>query len=170
MKKIDKFIVEMSAWHNRKNDDIRKEIRKLQQEMAANSDEDKKRIMTAAGIKGSKKNDEIYDYAMQIVDFVFKAEKPYGAVLYILAHLEECAKKYAEKSAAAKEEAELLSKILESNAVSDLISKDSSFDKIQKKIDSLKEKSSKLNSETSELEKQMNELENKYPAIDYYKN
>lgn len=170
MKQIDKFIVEMSAWHNRKNDSISKEIEKLRKEMEANNKEDKERILNAAGIKNTKKTNEVYNYAMELVRLILSAEKPYGAILFILAHLKECAAKYGEKNSSAKSEAELLDKILVSDAISELIGKDSSFDKVQKQIDKLREKSSKLKDETSELEKQMNELEKKYPDIDYYKN
>ena len=170
MKQIDKFIVEMSAWHNRKNDSIIKEIEKLQKEMEANNKEDKERILNAAGIKGSKKANEVYDYAMELVRLILSAEKPYGAILFILAHLKECAAKYGEKNSGAKSEAELLDKILVSDAISELIGKDSSFDKIQKQIDKLHEKSSKLKGENDELKNKLDELERKYPDIDYYKN
>ena len=61
-------------------------------------------------------------------------------------------------------------KILISDAISELIGKDSSFDKIQKQIDKLHEKSSKTKEENNELKNKLDELERKYPDIDYYKN
>ncbi len=162
-------ILEMSAWHNKANDDLKAQIDKLNKEIEVNSQEDKKRILSAAGLKDTAKISDLYNYAMEIVSNILFAHKPYGALVFLLTHLQECAEKYGVKDARAKEAGETLKKILTSSAIDELISGDKSFDTLRKKISQMKEKSTKLTGETAEISKKLEELEKKYPALRYYR-
>ena len=168
MKQLTELITEMSAWHNRKNDALRSQIAKLEREMNVNKKEDKNRILKAAGISKGSKTNEVYEYAMELVSQILYANKPYGALVFLLSHLMECANKYGEKYAKAKEMGEKLAKILDSNAIDELIGNDAAFNKIKQKIDEINNKIDSGGKEINSLEEKLNELEKKYPAITYY--
>lgn len=170
MRKLVELITEMSAWHNRKNDALKSQIDKLQNEINANEKEDKERILNAAGISKGAKTNEVYEYAMELVSNILYADKPYGALVFLLSHLMECANKNADKNARAKEMGEKLAKILDSNAIDELIGNDPAFKKIKKAVDELNNKIDSDYKEIESMETRLKELEKKYPALTYYNN
>lgn len=166
----DTLISEMSAWHNRANDELALKIAKIEAEMSANSKADRERILNAAGLKGGAKTKAMYDYAMDLVADILQAEKPYGAIVFILTHLQECAKKYLDKQPKAKETLPILEKVLTSSAIDELIGNDKAYDALKKKIDKMKEKEKRLDSEAEDLKQKLLNIEANYPALKYYRN
>ena len=110
------------------------EIGELQKQMRANSDADKKRILAAAGVKGSKSTD-IYDFAVQLANLVLEADKPYGAVYYILIKLQE----YAQRSVRpeAMELYNILDNIFNSNLIEKMTVNDPAYKKLEAKYKEL---------------------------------
>ena len=164
MKGINEFITEMSAIRNRDTEAIHKQIHDLHKQIEKNTADDKKRILTAAGVSG--KNATVsYDVAMELAKLVLKANKPYGAYYFILTHLLDKLRVSVTYSDKTKEMLDKITDIFTSAAMEDLTEKNAEIDKKHKELSKIADKVNKKIEEIIELDKQIKELHNQYPVL-----
>lgn len=133
MRSLTEIINEMSAIRNRANDKLRNDISKIQDEIIKNIDDDKKRIITAAGLKFDTKNKELYDVAFEILDTILNASKPYGAFLYMMYCIYESIS--TSKSPNAPNVAQEILKVYDSKAIDEIVSRDSKCKEAKEKLE-----------------------------------
>lgn len=133
MRNLTEIINEMSAIRNRNNDKLRNDISKIQDEIIKNIDDDKKRIITAAGLKFDTKNKELYDVAFEILDTILNASKPYGAFLYMMYCIYESIS--TSKSPNAHNVAQEVLKVYDSKAIDEIVSRDSKCKEAKEKLE-----------------------------------
>lgn len=133
MRSLTEIINEMSAIRNRTNDKLRNDISKIQDEIIKNIDDDKKRIITAAGLKFDTKNKELYDVAFEILDTILNASKPYGAFLYMMYCIYESIS--TSKSPNAPNVAQEILKVYDSKAIDEIVSRDSKCKEAKEKLE-----------------------------------
>lgn len=133
MRNLTEIINEMSAIRNRNNDKLRNNISKIQDEIIKNIDDDKKRIITAAGLKFDAKNKELYDVAFEILDTILNASKPYGAFLYMMYCIYESIS--TSKSPNAHNVAQEILKVYDSKAIDEIVSRDSKCKEAKEKLE-----------------------------------
>lgn len=166
MKQIKEIILEMSAIKNRDNERLSqekanhyKEIHRLEKEQETNSSNDKKRVLKACGLSGASAN-SAYDTAIEMANEILKADKPYGAFYFILAHTMDIANLKLKT-----EIVEKLKKLFNSQELDELVSVDKNYKKIQSKIEKKINISNEANEKANKLAQEIIEMESKYKNI-----
>jgi hypothetical protein len=167
MRNLTEIINEMSAIRNRKNDSLYTDINNIQREISKNINDDKKRIITAAGLKFDAKNKEIYDVAFEILDTILNASKPYGAFLYMMYCIYESIS--TSKSPNAHNVAQEILKVYDSKAIDEIVSRDSKCKEAKEKLeDAIRqsdENSGQAKMKYDGVIEELTELVNKYPGL-----
>jgi hypothetical protein len=157
----------MSAIRNRKNDSLYTDINKIQREISKNIDDDKKRIITAAGLKFDAKNKEIFDVAFDILDTILNASKPYGAFLYMMYCIYESIS--TSKSPNAHNVAQEILKVYDSKAIDEIVSRDSKCkeakEKLEDAIRKADEDTGQFKTKYDGVIEELTELVDKYPGL-----
>lgn len=168
MTHIDDYITEMSAMHNRKNDELAKQRNSIEAQMRANSVDDMNRILAMSGMGKDKRARDIYDFTINLACILYRSDKPYGAILYLLLLLKE----YADKNAAKNKQAAVMSvklaAILSDPVMSNLVAKDPAYDGLIAKLKDQDEITGKHAANVDSLEYQIAEIKAKYPEIEYW--
>ena len=172
MRNLTEIINEMSAIRNRTNDKLRNDISRIQDEIIKNIDDDKKRIITAAGLKFDSKNKELYDVAFEILDTILNASKPYGAFLYMMYCIYESIS--TSKSPNAHNVAQEILKVYDSKAIDEIVSRDSKCKEAKEKLEDAIRKADEEAGDTktkydSVLE-ELTEIVDKYPGLSDLRN
>lgn len=167
MRSLTEIINEMSAIRNRSNDKLRNDISKIQDDIAKNIDDDKRRIITAAGLKFDAKNKELYDVAFEILDTILNASKPYGAFLYMMYCIYESIS--TSKSPNAHNVAQEVLKVYDSKAIDEIVSRDSKCkeakEKLEETIRQANEDTGNANTKYDGVIEELKELTDKYPGL-----
>ena len=167
MRSLTEIINEMSAIRNRKNDSLYNDINRIQREIGKNINDDKKRIITAAGLKFDAKNKEIYDVAFEILDTILNASKPYGAFLYMMYCIYESIS--TSKSPNAHNVAQEILKVYDSKAIDEIVSRDSKCKEAKEKLeDAIRqsdENSGQAKMKYDGVIEELTELVDKYPGL-----
>lgn len=167
MRSLTEIINEMSAIRNRSNDKLRNDISKIQDDIAKNIDDDKRRIITAAGLKFDAKNKELYDVAFEILDTILNASKPYGAFLYMMYCIYESIS--TSKSPNAHNVAQEVLKVYDSKAIDEIVSRDSKCkeakEKLEETIRQANEDTGNANTKYDGVIEELKELIDKYPGL-----
>lgn len=167
MRNLTEIINEMSAIRNRTNDKLRNDISKIQDEIIKNIDDDKKRIITAAGLKFDTKNKELYDVAFEILDTILNASKPYGAFLYMMYCIYESIS--TSKSPNAHNVAQEILKVYDSKAIDEIVSRDSKCKKAKEKLEDAIRKADEEAGDTKTkydgVLEELIEIVDKYPGL-----
>lgn len=167
MRSLTEIINEMSAIRNRSNDKLRNDISKIQDDIAKNIDDDKRRIITAAGLKFDAKNKELYDVAFEILDTILNASKPYGAFLYMMYRIYESIS--TSKSPNAHNVAQEVLKVYDSKAIDEIVSRDSKCkeakEKLEDTIRQANEDTGNANTKYDGVIEELKELIDKYPGL-----
>lgn len=157
----------MSAIRNRTNDKLRNDISKIQDEIIKNIDDDKKRIITAAGLKFDTKNKELYDVAFEILDTILNASKPYGAFLYMMYCIYESIS--TSKSPNAHNVAQEILKVYDSKAIDEIVSRDSKCKEAKEKLEDAIRKADEEAGDTKTkydgVLEELTEIVDKYPGL-----
>lgn len=169
IRQISDYLTEMSAMHNRKNDDLKNQIVNLAAQIEQNEFDDMERIFNQAGMQRNKRNKDMYAFTVKLAEIIYRSDKPYGAILYLLAVLKEYAEKNASRNPAAATMLAKLDNILSDNVMKDLVEKDPKFVKLLDKVKEKDEITGKHAANVDSLEYQIKELIEKYPDIDYWK-
>lgn len=135
MKKMSEFIIEMSAFHNRRNDALRDEI-------AMNEKADRERIIKGAGLKPGGKSDDMFNTAHGLLDIILRSSKPYGAFIFTLSKIFEGVSQ--NKSANATKVIETLSEVFDSKELDNIIASDEKCREVKRQLEEL------LTSDTSQ--------------------
>lgn len=166
MKQLKKMILEMSALKNRDNVRLSqekanhyKEIDRLEKEQKTNSSNDKKRVLKACGLSGASAN-SAYDTAIEIANEILKADKPYGAFYFVLAHTMDIANIKQQT-----EIVETLKRLFNSQELNDLVSVDKNYKRLQAKIEKKINISKEANEKANKLAQELIEMESKYKNI-----
>ena len=169
MKHIKEVILEMSAIKNRDNERLSqeeanhyKEIDRLEKEQKANSSNDKKRVLKACGLSGASGAivNSGYNTAIEMANEILKADKPYGAFYFMLAHTMDIAN-LKQKT----EIVETLKKLFNSQELYELVSVDKNYKKIQSQIEKKINISNEANEKANKLAQEIIEIESKYKNI-----
>lgn len=172
MRNLTEIINEMSAIRNRTNDKLRNDISKIQDEIIKNIDDDKKRIITAAGLKFDTKNKELYDVAFEILDTILNASKPYGAFLYMMYCIYESIS--ASKSPNAHNVAQEILKVYDSKAIDEIVSRDSKCKAAKEKLEDAIRKADEEGGDTKKkydgVLEELTEIVDKYPGLSDLRN
>ncbi len=167
MRSLTEIINEMSAIRNRTNDKLRNDISKIQDEIIKNIDDDKKRIITAAGLKFDSKNKELYDVAFEILDTILNASKPYGAFLYMMYCIYESIS--TSKSPNAHNVAQEILKVYDSKAIDEIVSRDSKCKEAKEKLEDAIRKADEEAGDTKTkydgVLEELTEIVDKYPGL-----
>lgn len=167
MRRLTEIINEMSAIRNRTNDKLRNDISKIQDEIIKNIDDDKKRIITAAGLKFDSKNKELYDVAFEILDTILNASKPYGAFLYMMYCIYESIS--TSKSPNAHNVAQEVLKVYDSKAIDEIVSRDSKCKEAKEKLEDAIRKADEEAGDTKTkydgVVEELKELVDRYPGL-----
>lgn len=167
MRNLTEIINEMSAIRNRTNDKLRNDISKIQDEIIKNIDDDKKRIITAAGLKFDTKNKELYDVAFEILDTILNASKPYGAFLYMMYCIYESIS--TSKSPNAHNVAQEILKVYDSKAIDEIVSRDSKCKEAKEKLEDAIRKADEEAGDTKTkydgVLEELTEIVDKYPGL-----
>lgn len=167
MRNLTEIINEMSAIRNRTNDKLRNDISKIQDEIIKNIDDDKKRIITAAGLKFDTKNKELYDVAFEILDTILNASKPYGAFLYMMYCIYESIS--TSKSPNAHNVAQEILKVYDSKAIDEIVSRDSKCKEAKEKLEDAIRKAVEEAGDTKTkydgVLEELTEIVDKYPGL-----
>lgn len=167
MRNLTEIINEMSAIRNRKNDSLYTDINNIQREISKNINDDKKRIITAAGLKFDAKNKEIYDVAFEILDTILNASKPYGAFLYMMYCIYESIS--TSKSPNAHNVAQEILKVYDSKAIDEIVSRDSKCKEAKEKLeDAIRqsdENSGQAKMKYDGVIEELTKLVDKYPGL-----
>jgi cytochrome c556 len=167
MRRLTEIINEMSAIRNRTNDKLRNDISKIQDEIIKNIDDDKKRIITAAGLKFDTKNKELYDVAFEILDTILNASKPYGAFLYMMYCIYESIS--TSKSPNAHNVAQEVLKVYDSKAIDEIVSRDSKCKEAKEKLEDAIRKADEEAGDTKTkydgVVEELKELVDRYPGL-----
>lgn len=167
MRNLTEIINEMSAIRNRTNDKLRNDISKIQDEIIKNIDDDKKRIITAAGLKFDAKNKELYDVAFEILDTILNASKPYGAFLYMMYCIYESIS--TSKSPNAHNVAQEILKVYDSKAIDEIVSRDSKCKEAKEKLEDAIRKADEEAGDTKTkydgVLEELTEIVDKYPGL-----
>lgn len=167
MRNLTEIINEMSAIRNRNNDKLRNDISRIQDEIIKNIDDDKKRIITAAGLKFDAKNKELYDVAFEILDTILNASKPYGAFLYMMYCIYESIS--TSKSPNAHNVAQEILKVYDSKAIDEIVSRDSKCkeakEKLEDAIRKADEESGGTKTKYDGVLEELAEIVDKYPGL-----
>jgi hypothetical protein len=167
MRNLTEIINEMSAIRNRKNDSLYTDINNIQREISKNINDDKKRIITAAGLKFDAKNKEIYDVAFDILDTILNASKPYGAFLYMMYCIYESIS--TSKSPNAHNVAQEILKVYDSKAIDEIVSRDSKCKEAKEKLeDAIRqsdENSGQAKMKYDGVIEELTKLVDKYPGL-----
>lgn len=167
MRSLTEIINEMSAIRNRNNDNLRNDISRIQGEIIKNIDDDKKRIITAAGLKFDSKNKELYDVAFEILDTILNASKPYGAFLYMMYCIYESIS--TSKSPNAHNVAQEVLKVYDSKAIDEIVSRDSKCkeakEKLEETIRQANEDIGQAKTKYDGVLEELTELVDKYPGL-----
>ena len=162
----------MSAIRNRNNDKLRNDISKIQDEIIKNIDDDKKRIITAAGLKFDTKNKELYDVAFEILDTILNASKPYGAFLYMMYCIYESIS--TSKSPNAHNVAQEILKVYDSKAIDEIVSRDSKCKEAKEKLEDAIRKADEEAGDTKTkydgVLEELTEIVDKYPGLSDLRN
>ena len=157
----------MSAIRNRNNDKLRNDISRIQDDIAKNIDDDKKRIITAAGLKFDAKNKEIFDVAFEILDTILNASKPYGAFLYMMYCIYESIS--TSKSPNAHNVAQEVLKVYDSKAIDEIVSRDSKCKEAKEKLeDAIRQADENTGNAKTKYDgviEELKELVDKYPGL-----
>lgn len=157
----------MSAIRNRANDKLRNDISRIQDEIIKNIDDDKKRIITAAGLKFDSKNKELYDVAFEILDTILNASKPYGAFLYMMYCIYESIS--TSKSPNAHNVAQEILKVYDSKAIDEIVSRDSKCKEAKEKLEDAIRKADEEAGDTKTkydgVLEELTEIVDKYPGL-----
>lgn len=166
MKQIKEIILEMSALKNRDNERLSQEkdnhyneIHRIEKEQQTNSSNDKKRVLKACGLNGAGAN-SAYDTAIEMANEILKADKPYGAFYFILAHTMDIANIKQQT-----EIVETLKKLFNSQELNELVSVDKNYKKLQAKIEKKVNISKEANEKANKLAQELIEMESKYKNI-----
>lgn len=172
MRNLTEIINEMSAIRNRNNDKLRNDISKIQDEIIKNIDDDKKRIITAAGLKFDTKNKELYDVAFEILDTILNASKPYGAFLYMMYCIYESIS--TSKSPNAHNVAQEILKVYDSKAIDEIVSRDSKCKEAKEKLEDAIRKADEEAGDTKTkydgVLEELTEIVDKYPGLSDLRN
>lgn len=172
MRKLTEIINEMSAIRNRNNDKLRNDISRIQDEIIKNIDDDKKRIITAAGLKFDAKNKELYDVAFEILDTILNASKPYGAFLYMMYCIYESIS--TSKSPNAHNVAQEILKVYDSKAIDEIVSRDSKCKEAKEKLEDAIRKADEEAGDTKTkydgVLEELTEMVDKYPGLNDLRN
>ena len=172
MRNLTEIINEMSAIRNRTNDKLRNDISKIQDEIIKNIDDDKKRIITAAGLKFDTKNKELYDVAFEILDTILNASKPYGAFLYMMYCIYESIS--TSKSPNAHNVAQEILKVYDSKAIDEIVSRDSKCKEAKEKLEDAIRKADEEGGDTKKkydgVLEELTEIVDKYPGLSDLRN
>lgn len=167
MRNLTEIINEMSAIRNRNNDKLRNDISRIQDDIAKNIDDDKKRIITAAGLKFDAKNKEIFDVAFEILDTILNASKPYGAFLYMMYCIYESIS--TSKSPNAHNVAQEVLKVYDSKAIDEIVSRDSKCKEAKEKLeDAIRQADENTGNAKTKYDgviEELKELVDKYPGL-----
>lgn len=167
MRNLTEIINEMSAIRNRQNDKLRNDISRIQDEIIKNIDDDKKRIITAAGLKFDTKNKELYDVAFEILDTILNASKPYGAFLYMMYCIYESIS--TSKSPNAHNVAQEILKVYDSKAIDEIVSRDSKCKEAKEKLEEAIRKADEDAGDTKTkydgVLEELTEIVDKYPGL-----
>lgn len=167
MRNLTEIINEMSAIRNRTNDKLRNDISRIQDEIIKNIDDDKKRIITAAGLKFDTKNKELYDVAFEILDTILNASKPYGAFLYMMYCIYESIS--TSKSPNAHNVAQEILKVYDSKAIDEIVSRDSKCKEAKEKLEDAIRKADEEAGDTKTkydgVLEELTEIVDKYPGL-----
>ncbi len=167
MRNLTEIINEMSAIRNRKNDKLRNDISKIQDEIIKNIDDDKKRIITAAGLKFDTKNKELYDFAFETLDTILNASKPYGAFIYMMYCIYESIS--TSKSPNAHNVAQEILKVYDSKAIDEIVSRDSKCKEAKEKLEDAIRKADEEAGDTKTkydgVLEELTEIVDKYPGL-----
>lgn len=167
MRRLTEIINEMSAIRNRTNDKLRNDISKIQDEIIKNIDDDKNRIITAAGLKFDTKNKELYDVAFEILDTILNASKPYGAFLYMMYCIYESIS--TSKSPNAHNVAQEILKVYDSKAIDEIVSRDSKCKEAKEKLEDAIRKADEEAGDTKTkydgVVEELKELVDRYPGL-----
>lgn len=167
MRNLTEIINEMSAIRNRNNDKLRNDISRIQDEIIKNIDDDKKRIITAAGLKFDSKNKELYDVAFEILDTILNASKPYGAFLYMMYCIYESIS--TSKSPNAHNVAQEILKVYDSKAIDEIVSRDSKCKEAKEKLEDAIRKADEEAGDTKTkydgVLEELTEIVDKYPGL-----
>lgn len=167
MRNLTEIINEMSAIRNRNNDKLRNDISRIQDEIIKNIDDDKKRIITAAGLKFDTKNKELYDVAFEILDTILNASKPYGAFLYMMYCIYESIS--TSKSPNAHNVAQEILKVYDSKAIDEIVSRDSKCKEAKEKLEDAIRKADEEAGDTKTkydgVLEELTEIVDKYPGL-----
>ena len=146
---------------------FRSDISKIQDDIAKNIDDDKRRIITAAGLKFDAKNKELYDVAFEILDTILNASKPYGAFLYMMYCIYESIS--TSKSPNAHNVAQEVLKVYDSKAIDEIVSRDSKCkeakEKLEETIRQANEDTGNANTKYDGVIEELKELIDKYPGL-----
>ena len=172
MRNLTEIINEMSAIRNRNNDKLRNDISRIQDEIIKNIDDDKKRIITAAGLKFDSKNKELYDVAFEILDTILNASKPYGAFLYMMYCIYESIS--TSKSPNAHNVAQEILKVYDSKAIDEIVSRDSKCKEAKEKLEDAIRKADEEAGDTKTkydgVLEELTEIVDKYPGLSDLRN
>ena len=172
MRNLTEIINEMSAIRNRTNDKLRNDISRIQDEIIKNIDDDKKRIITAAGLKFDSKNKELYDVAFEILDTILNASKPYGAFLYMMYCIYESIS--TSKSPNAHNVAQEILKVYDSKAIDEIVSRDSKCKEAKEKLEDAIRKADEEGGDTKKkydgVLEELTEIVDKYPGLSDLRN
>ena len=172
MRRLTEIINEMSAIRNRNNDKLRNDISRIQDEIIKNIDDDKKRIITAAGLKFDSKNKELYDVAFEILDTILNASKPYGAFLYMMYCIYESIS--TSKSPNAHNVAQEILKVYDSKAIDEIVSRDSKCKAAKEKLEDAIRKADEEGGDTKKkydgVLEELTEIVDKYPGLSDLRN
>jgi chromosome segregation ATPase len=166
MKNLSEIITEMNVLRNR-NNNLHNNLTILEDNISENIQYDKEQIITGVGLNVDAKSKLAFDIALDILNVILRADKPYGAFLYTMYYIYESIKNSSSPNAS--NVADEILKFYDTKAIDEIVSTDAKCkqakERLEERIKQLTDENRNVKHEYDDVLKKIEKMNKKYPLI-----